>query len=625
MEFTRVGALLAPMGALVLASTALTTVSPPAAQAIAPSSAFAIIGTISLPAGADQVVVDANDDTVYVGSWSNSVLFTYPPGATAGYPTTVLPLPGRSASLAVDNDDDTVYVRSGSGVRIWATPAGSRIDDTILFGSFSNFISLTSLAVDSDDDTIYTSLMYYQNDDSIFVVNGRNTDDSVARQGIGGQTVALGVDQQDDTVWIGGLDTDTLRTMSGSTLQVANVPGTFTDPRDLVVDSISHMAYVSTMAGSQGVLQKVSRTGVVSTWSDPSTTGSFMGLSLNPLGTRAAFKSGNNDDSLWVVDTSTMQAEGPGLTIPSINQTAQAASGLIYVASYGSEPLRVVAEVQGSLSAASAQAGDVLTLTVAPTPAVAAGQPVVVDDSTVGSVSFGGVAVPVTHTGANTFAVTAPSGVAGAVEVVAALDGGGLLSLGQVNFGGGSPAPTAPASAPRDVQAAAGDGLATLSWSLPESTGTYPVSHYLATSSPGGRTCLVASPERTCEVTGLSNGTAYTFTVKALTGAGWSGESSPSNAVVPRASAKPSIVIAGTREGQRIIVTGTATGMAMGGMLNPWLRVAGQTSFTQGSATILVSMDGTFEWSRRSGKRTSVYVATPDGSMRSNVVTIQAR
>jgi len=36
-------------------------------------------------------------------------------------------------------------------------------------------------------------------------------------------------------------------------------------------------------------------------------------------------------------------------------------------------------------------------------------------------------------------------------------------------------------------------------------------------------------------------------------------------------------------------------------------------------------VDGTFEWSRNAGKRISVYVATPDGSMRSNTVTISAR
>ena len=617
---------LAALGVGAAASLAAMATVAPVARATAPTTAYAIIGTITLPAGADQVVVDANDDTVYVGSWSNSVLFTYPPGATSGNPSTVLPLPGRSGSLAVDSTDDTVYVRSGSGVRIWVTPAGRRVDDTILFGSFSQYINLTSLAVDSDDDTIYSSLMYYQNDDSIFAVKGRNTDDSVARQGIGGQTVALGVDQQDDTVWIGGFDTDTLRTMAGSTLQVASVPGTFTDPRDLVVDSVSHMAFVSTMVGSQAILQKVSRTGTVATWSDPSTTGSFTGLSLNPLGTRAVFKSGNNDDSLWVVDTATMQADGPGLTIPSINQTAQASSGLIYVASYSNQPLRVVAEVQGSLNVSSAQAGDVLALTVTPTPATAAGQPVVVDDSTVASVSFGGVSAPVTHTGANTFSVTAPNGVTGSVEAVATLDGGLALSLGQVNFGGGAPpVPATPASAPRDVVAVAGDASASVSWSAPSSPGSFPVAHYLATSTPGAHTCLVTAPALDCGVTGLTNGTAYTFTVKALTGAGWSAASDPSSAVVPRARSKPSIVITGSRDGQRIQVTGSTTGFGMGSILHPWVKLAGRSAYAQGSAQVLVSMDGTFEWGRTTGKTAFVYMQTPDGSVRSNTVTIPAR
>lgn len=126
-------------------------------------------------------------------------------------------------------------------------------------------------------------------------------------------------------------------------------------------------------------------------------------------------------------------------------------------------------------------------------------------------------------------------------------------------------------------------------------------------------------------MTGLTNGTAYTFTVKALTGAGWSAASDPSNVVVPRATPDRAIVISGSREGQRIVIEGTATGMGMGGELKPYVRSPGQSGFTQGSATILVSADGTFEWSRKAGKRISVYVATPDGAMRSNTVTISAR
>jgi hypothetical protein len=84
-------------------------------------------------------------------------------------------------------------------------------------------------------------------------------------------------------------------------------------------------------------------------------------------------------------------------------------------------------------------------------------------------------------------------------------------------------------------------------------------------------------------------------------------------------------VITGSRDGGRIQIGGTTTGFGTGGELLPWVRLAGQGAYSAGSRTILVGMDGTFEWSRRSAKRASVYVATPTGDVRSNSVTIAAR
>ena len=85
-------------------------------------------------------------------------------------------------------------------------------------------------------------------------------------------------------------------------------------------------------------------------------------------------------------------------------------------------------------------------------------------------------------------------------------------------------------AAPSDVTASRGNGSATITFTEPNSNGDA-VSGYTVTAQPGGtQTPCVASP---CDVTGLTNGTAYTFTVTATNGVGTGPASTPSNAVVP--------------------------------------------------------------------------------------------
>jgi hypothetical protein len=70
-----------------------------------------------------------------------------------------------------------------------------------------------------------------------------------------------------------------------------------------------------------------------------------------------------------------------------------------------------------------------------------------------------------------------------------------------------------------------------VSWSTPASGGAL-ITGYLVTSAPGGFTCEVSS-STSCVVTGLTNGTAYSFTVTATNVAGSSLPSVASNVVTP--------------------------------------------------------------------------------------------
>ncbi len=85
---------------------------------------------------------------------------------------------------------------------------------------------------------------------------------------------------------------------------------------------------------------------------------------------------------------------------------------------------------------------------------------------------------------------------------------------------------------PRQVVAAAGNGKAAVEWGETPANGG-PITQYIVTASPGGKTATTGT--RNAVVTGLTNGTIYTFTVQAVNKFGKGNPSLPSNAVVPRA------------------------------------------------------------------------------------------
>jgi hypothetical protein len=122
-----------------------------------------------------------------------------------------------------------------------------------------------------------------------------------------------------------------------------------------------------------------------------------------------------------------------------------------------------------------------------------------------------------------------------------------LVALGlMLSVGAGSAFASAP-DPPTGVSAAATDGQAAVSFTAAANDGGSAITGYTVTAAPGGRQASgTASP---ITVTGLTDGTAYTFTVTATNGA-TSVASSPSASATPLAppTASGALTIGGTAE-----------------------------------------------------------------------------
>lgn len=98
------------------------------------------------------------------------------------------------------------------------------------------------------------------------------------------------------------------------------------------------------------------------------------------------------------------------------------------------------------------------------------------------------------------------------------------------------PGTSAVPGSPTAVTATAGNAAATVNWTPPTSTGYGSITNYTVTSSAGGLSATVSAPSTSVTVGGLTNGTAYTFTVTAANAAGVGPPSIPSNSVIPQSA-----------------------------------------------------------------------------------------
>lgn len=528
--------------------------------------------------------------------------------------------------VGVNQVDDTIYaVTSAAGPRLVVSALrGTTIDDTVALATGSGGF-WSDVAINNADDTVYVAS---QDDTRLYALNGANLDDSQSVPLVAGLTPrAIVVDQDDDTVYVLSSDitsgTSRITAMRGSNLDdsLSADIGLTTYLQSLAVNQVDGSVYIGGLDDTTTRAQvRVFTPGLTAANartiddSDP-----IMGLDVSPDGRRLYATTSGGD--LYLLNTSNLddsasvalgRTDTGGVTIDAYGWAWTASPGSMagsrYAIQIGTAPTFT------SITPTSGPAAGGYTATITGswfTPATVAALGVEANVAT-------NVGTPTS----NSMTVAVPPGAAGTVDLILINVAGFSQPLGVNDFGSftyvNPPPPSDPPSPPLNVTALAGDGSATITWTPPTKPGSFPASTYAVTSSPGGKTYLTSA--LTCTVTGLTNGTTYTFTVKALNGAGWSSASAPSNAVTPKAETNPSIVITGSRESSMIRIHGSTTGLS--GTVTPWIKFRGESAYAEGTARPAI-VDDAFTWSRRANKKTYVYFTHE--SIKSNTVTIAAR
>lgn len=138
-----------------------------------------------------------------------------------------------------------------------------------------------------------------------------------------------------------------------------------------------------------------------------------------------------------------------------------------------------------------------------------------------------------------------------------------------------------------------GDGKVAVSVTPSAVNGGSPATSYTIVASPGGKKCTATAPATACVVSGLTNGTAYTFAAYATNAQGNSAASAPSVALVAgRQSTRPNAVTATAGPKGTAVVNWTAPDWDGGLVIRQYTvtsNVDGLTCSTTGARTCTVS------------------------------------
>lgn len=587
-----------------------------------PASAYAIIKTVVVGYSPKGVAVNSVDDTVYVTNYGgpgaydvatingktmddtaavdigksyalgvavnqqdDSAYVTSDDTLSAGglcrikSPVDCLGGPYR-LQVAVDQNDDTIFVVSSVSPALFAYRGGTfTLDD-----STSAVTSATGVAIDDVDDSVYVT----QAAGPVKAFRGNNLSATPVNLSPSGHYIAVAVNQADDTVY--AIDDSpsnqfqatpgVLRIWKGSDPSVTSVVRFAVDDTDNRFNIAPFVTNIAVDQNDDTVYVSAPQASRIYIMNGRNTDDSDYVYMNTGAGALAVDDTGYNRGFIY----STSMTGTPGVVAviaPGVSATKNVSSGSV------STPVTITVDVPNIASSFDMAANTISSVKFGATNGTSLGK----------------------NAGTSTWTVYPPAG-SGTVDVTVTFNGNNTVLAGTFTYTGSpTPPPVYPPGAPTNVTAVAGSAEASVSWTAPTYAGSYPITDYEVVSSPGSKSCLAKSPALSCTVTGLSNGTSYTFTARALNGAGWGAYSEPSNAVTPSAPVTPSIMVAGSRDAMdpRIIrVAGESVGL-VGRSVTPYLRFPGETAYQEGFARPTIGADGSFAWQRQTKRKLYVY------------------
>ncbi|MFD1089541.1 beta strand repeat-containing protein, partial [Shewanella seohaensis] len=473
--------------------------------------------------GIDQVRFTSADGkplAVMMDQIDFSDIDSTPPAVTSvSVPSNATYITGQSLSFTVNTSENVIVNTGGGTPRIALTIGATTKYATYSSGSGSSALvfsyTVESGLVDSDGITIGALGL-----NGGTMKDAANNDMTLTLNSVG-STASVLVDS-------------TAPTVSSVTASTAN--GTYK-----VGDSISIQVNFSEVVNVTGTPQLTLETGTTDR-----AVNYTSGSGTSSLTFSYTVQAGDNSSDLDYVSTSALALNSGTIRDAASNNATLTLATPGAANSLGANKALVVDGVTPSVTSTSPSGGAVST-------------DVSVDftvnfSETVNNISTDDFTLGTTGGASGTIASVSSSSGSSVTVTVSGITGNGTIKLnlnGSTNIsdaaGNSGPAayssgtthtvaiPTAP-SAPTIGTATAGDGQANVTFTAPGSNGGSAITTYTATANPGGAIGNCAGPGAcTITVTGLTNGTAYTFTVTATNGIGTGSASAASNSVTPKA------------------------------------------------------------------------------------------